>query len=63
MDLIKEKDDILVVYELLVFDLAMVHKDINCEEFKALAQKYEAGNDPAIVKHISNIAEKLNELN
>ena len=55
--MIKEKDDILVVYELLIIDLAMVHKDINVEEFKALAQKYNVSSDAAIVKHISSIAE------
>jgi len=41
LSLIKDKDDILVIYELVMMDLAYLNHQINLEELKALASKHD----------------------
>lgn len=64
LDLIKEKDDILVIYELLVLDFVNINHSMNCEDFKAIVSKYDLlTKDKESIEHIQNIANDLYELN
>ena len=61
--LIKDKDDILVVFESIMFDKIMLTHHINCEEFKALTSRYHLAEDEEIKRHIEGVAGKLFEIN
>ncbi len=62
--LIHEKDDILVIYELLVLDYVNINHSINCEDFKAIVSKHDLlTEDKESIEHIQEIANVLYELN
>jgi hypothetical protein len=61
--LIKDKDDILVIYELLVLDFVYINHSINCEDFKAIVVKHDLLiDDEESIAHIQEIANVLYEL-
>ena len=62
--LITEKDDILVIYELLLYDYVYLNHSINCEDFKAIVSKHGiVKDDPEVSTHFEHLANKLFELN
>jgi hypothetical protein len=62
--LISEKDDILVIYELLVLDFVYINHTINSEEFKAIVSKHDLlTSDEESIEHIREMANVLYELN
>ena len=62
IDQLTDKDEVLIIFDTLLVDYAMIHFGINCEEFKATVSKYDLLNDRELKPQVTAIVDKISEL-
>jgi len=55
-------DDLVVIFDTIAVDLAMIHYEINCEEFKATISKYDLFSESTLQPLIEEIVATIAKL-
>lgn len=53
----------LLVFDALLVDFALIKDDVPSEEFKSTVTKFDLTKEPALQTHVDAIVDKLHELN